>query len=143
MCVDCTVQGLCGSLNRTIGVPKSCQEILTALLWDPAQSTTALLRDHYCTVCIVIDQFGVLGQPHLCIFCVWAALKFMPFYSYTSVFFIFYFLRTSSAREGGERCQSFLFLFPPAQQTTSGIGHRVKYSSFFRVATNALNVRNI
>ena len=31
----------------------------------------------------------------------------------------------------------FFFFFPPVQQTTSGIGHRV-----FRLATNALNVRN-
>ena len=36
----------------------------------------------------------------------------------------------------------FLFLFFPVQQTTSGIGHRVKYGVvFFGLATNALNVR--
>ena len=35
----------------------------------------------------------------------------------------------------------FCSLFP-VQQTTSGIGHRVKYSSFFGLATNTLNVRN-
>ena len=34
----------------------------------------------------------------------------------------------------------FCSLFP-VQQTTSGIGHRVK-SSFFGLATNTLNVRN-
>ena len=38
-------------------------------------------------------------------------------------------LRTSSARGGGGGCAArlFLFLFFPVQQTTSGIGHRVKY----------------
>ena len=35
-----------------------------------------------------------------------------------------------------------LFLFFPVQQTTSGIGHRVNKVGFFRLATNALNVRN-
>ena len=37
----------------------------------------------------------------------------------------------------------FLILFSPIQQTTSGISHRViKYLVvFFRLATNALNVR--
>ena len=37
----------------------------------------------------------------------------------------------------------FLFcsLFP-VQQTTSGIGHRVKYRRFFGLATNTLNVRS-
>ena len=48
----------------------------------------------------------------------------------------------SSARGGaGVGCQPFFFLFSPVQQTTSGIGHRVKYF-FFGLATNALNVRN-
>ena len=32
---------------------------------------------------------------------------------------------------GAGRCQTFFFFFFPVQQTTSGIGHRVKY--FFRV----------
>ena len=42
-------------------------------------------------------------------------------------FFIFLlFLRTSSARGGGDAARLFLFLFFPVQQTTSGIGHRVK-----------------
>ena len=45
-------------------------------------------------------------------------------------FLFFVFLRTSSARggEGGgaARLFLFLFLFFPVQQTTSGIGHRVK-----------------
>ena len=36
----------------------------------------------------------------------------------------------------------FSSLFP-VQQTTSGIGHRVKYVVFFGLATNTLNVRNI
>ena len=62
VCVDRTVQGLCGPSTallrggpsivryRTIEVPKSCQEILTALLRDPALFTIALLlRDHDCT----------------------------------------------------------------------------------------------
>ena len=41
----------------------------------------------------------------------------------------FHFLRTSSAVEGGGRVlPDFLFslIFFPVQQTTSGIGHRVK-----------------
>ena len=38
------------------------------------------------------------------------------------------FARTSSARGGGGGCAArlFFFLFFPVQQTTSGIGHRVK-----------------
>ena len=61
VCVDRIVQGLCGPSTtllrggpsivryRTIEVPKSCQEILTALLRDPALFATALLRNYYCT----------------------------------------------------------------------------------------------
>ena len=48
---------------------------------------------------------------------------------------LIYFLRTSSVGGGGGgRCAAKLFLFCslfPVQQTTSGIGHRVK--KFFRV----------
>ena len=47
--------------------------------------------------------------------------------------FFIYFLRTSSAQGGEGRCQT-CFLFFSVHQTTSGIGHRVKYlGSFFRV----------
>ena len=44
---------------------------------------------------------------------------------------------------GGGMLPDFFFcsLFP-VQQTTSGIGHSVKYGSFFGLATNTLNVRN-
>ena len=41
---------------RTIGVPKSSQEILTALLRDSALLTTALLRDPYCTGIFAITR---------------------------------------------------------------------------------------
>ena len=42
--------------------------------------------------------------------------------------FIFYFifLRTSNARGGGRGAARLFFFFSPVQQTTSGIGHRVK-----------------
>ena len=49
-------------------------------------------------------------------------------------FLFIYFLRTSSARGkggGGALPDFFFFFFSPVQQTTSGIGHRVK--KFFRV----------
>ena len=37
----------------------------------------------------------------------------------------------------------YVYVFFPVQQTTSGIGHSVEYLVvFFRLATNALNVRN-
>ena len=66
-------------------------------------------------------------------------------------FLIFYFLffifspneQRAGGGGGGALPDFFLFLFFPVQQTTSGIGHRVKYSVvFFGLATNALNVRN-
>ena len=45
----------------------------------------------------------------------------------TSALLIAGYLRTSSAQGGGGvRCQTFYFYFFPIQQTTSGIGHRVK-----------------
>ena len=46
-------------------------------------------------------------------------------------------------RGGGGMLPDFFFcsLFL-VQQTTSRIGHRVKYSSFFGLATNTLNARN-
>ena len=47
--------------------------------------------------------------------------------------------RRGGAGGGGEGA-AILFFFP-VQQTTSGIGHRVKVV-FFGLATNALNVRN-
>ena len=37
---------------------------------------------------------------------------------------------------GGGRNQTFYFLFSPVHQTTSGTGHRVKYNSFFGLATD-------
>ena len=43
---------------------------------------------------------------------------------------------------GAARLSSFCSLFR-VQQTTSGIGHHIKYSGiFFGLATNTLNVRN-
>ena len=42
---------------------------------------------------------------------------------------------------GGGAARLFFFFYFPVQQTTSGIGHRVKYI-FCGLATNALNVRN-
>ena len=53
-----------------------------------------------------------------------APRDFLIFY-----FFIFLFFSERAARGGGGggvRCQTFSFLFFPVQQTTSGIGHRVK-----------------
>ena len=41
---------------------------------------------------------------------------------------------------GGGGCAARLSLFPFSTENTSGIGHRVKYSSFFGLATNTLNV---
>ena len=58
-------------------------------------------------------------------------------------YFFIFSERAARGGGGGERCQTFYFyLFFPVQQTTSGIGDRVKYSSFFGLATNALDVRN-
>ena len=59
-------------------------------------------------------------------------------------FFFFFFSERAARRGGGGALPDFFFLlFFPVQQTTSGIGHRVKYLVvFFGLATNALNVRN-
>ena len=47
------------------------------------------------------------------------------------------------SQQGGMLPDFFFCSLFPVQQTTSGIGHRVKYSgSFFGLATNTLNVRN-
>ena len=59
------------------------------------------------------------------------------------VIFLFYFSPNEQrAGGGGVLPDFFFFLFSPVQQTTSGIGHRVKYRSFFGLATNSLSVRN-
>ena len=58
---------------------------------------------------------------------------------------IFYFFISPNEQHGGGEGGALpdFFFFFPVQQTTSGIGHRVKYLVvFFGLATNALNVRN-
>ena len=53
-------------------------------------------------------------------------------------------ITSSVGRGGGVRCQIFYF-FPPVQQTTSGICHRVikTTSSFFGLATTATLIEPI
>ena len=48
--------------------------------------------------------------------------------------------RATRGGGGGRGGAARHFFFFPVQQTTSGIGHRVKW--FFGLATNALNVRS-
>ena len=59
----------------------------------------------------------------------------------------FFFFSPNEQRAGGGRGalpDCFCLFFVPVQQTTSGIGHHVKYQVVFfgLLATNALNVRN-
>ena len=58
------------------------------------------------------------------------------------IFYLFIFSEQAAraGKGGGGAARLLFFLFSPVQQTTSGIGHRVK--KFFGLATNALNVRN-
>ena len=56
------------------------------------------------------------------------------------VIFICIFSNEQRGAGGGALPDFFFSFFFPVQQTTSGIGHRA--SSFFGLATNALNVRN-
>ena len=57
--------------------------------------------------------------------------------------FINIFSPNEQCRGGGGYAAIIFFcsLFP-VQQTTNGIGHRVKYGSFFGLATNTLIIRN-
>ena len=58
---------------------------------------------------------------------------------------IFFFFSERATWGGGGGCAArlFIFIFSPVQQTTSGIGHRVKYEVvFFGLATNTLIMRN-
>ena len=56
--------------------------------------------------------------------------------------FYFIFSERAAWGRGGGGALPDVFLFP-VQQTTSGIDHHIKYCSFFGLATNTLNVRNI